>query len=83
MSYRDEIHSFSSVELMTKFIANPHDYVNIKLHDKLPVEFDPINLVKKIAKKGNCTAFLENHLGNIVMRVLAQLGRKLKIFTKR
>jgi len=60
---------------MTRFIANPQDYNNIKLHDKLPVEFNPFNLVKKIAKKGDCTAFLENHLGNIVMRVLAQLGR--------
>lgn len=71
VAYRDEIHSFATAELMAKFIANPNDYINIKLHDKLPVEFDPVNLVKKVAKKGDCTAFLEHHLGNIVMRVLA------------
>lgn len=50
--------------------------MNVKLHDKLPVTFSAKNLVKKVAKKGNCTAFLEHHLGNIVMRVLAQLGYK-------
>ena len=57
----------------------PQDYDNIRLHDKLPVSFDPLNLVKKVAKKGDCTAFLEHHLGNIVMRVLAQLGLGLYI----
>ncbi|KAL4506760.1 hypothetical protein ABPG72_001181 [Tetrahymena utriculariae] len=76
VQYQDQIHSFSTADLMIKFITNPHDYINIKLHDKLPVQFYPTNLVKKVAKKGDCTAFLEHHLGNIVMRVLAQLGYK-------
>ena len=35
--------------------------------------------MKKIAKRNDCTAFLEHHLGNILMKVLAQLGyRRLK-----
>ena len=34
------------------------------------------NLVKKIAKAGDCTGFLEHHLGNSAMKVLAQLGYK-------
>lgn len=48
--------------------------MNVKLPDKLPVTFNKKNLVKKVAKKGDCTAYLEHHLGDKVMRVLAQLG---------
>lgn len=44
------------------------------MYDKLPVEFDKKNLVKKVAKNGQCTAYLEHYLGGIVMKVLAQLG---------
>ncbi|EGR31735.1 hypothetical protein IMG5_103090 [Ichthyophthirius multifiliis] len=76
VEYKGGIYSFSSTQYQVRFKQMPQDYENIKLHDKLPVQFDPLNLVKKVAKKGDCTAFLEHHLGNIVMRVLAQLGYK-------
>ena len=49
--------------------------MKVKLHDKLPVTFSTKHIVKKVAKKGDCNAFLEHYLGNIVMRVLAQLGK--------
>lgn len=46
--------------------------MNVKLPDKLPVTFNQNNLVKKHAKKEkDCTAYLEHHLGEKVMRVLA------------
>jgi len=45
--------------------------MNVKLPNKLPVTFNKANLVKKVAKKGDCTAYLEHHLGEKVMRVLA------------
>lgn len=45
--------------------------MNVKLPDKLPVTFAKKNLVKKVAKEADCTAYLEHHLGHIVMRVLA------------
>ena len=55
-------------------MSNPIKYQNVELYDKLPVEFDKRNLVKKVAKKGQCTAYLEHYLGQSVMKVLAQLG---------
>jgi len=56
-------------------MSNPIKYQNVELYDKLPVEFDKKNLVKKVAKKEDqCTAYLEHYLGGIVMKVLAQLG---------
>lgn len=48
----------------------------VKLPDKLPVEFEKKNELKKIAKRNDCTAFLEHHLSNIMMKSLAQLGYK-------
>lgn len=46
----------------------------IKLPDKLPVEFEKKSDLKKIAKRNDCSAFLEHHLSNIMMKCLAQLG---------
>ena len=44
-------------------MSDPIKYQNVELYDKLPVEFDKRNLVKKVAKKGQCTAYLEHYLG--------------------
>jgi len=46
----------------------------LKLQDKLPVEFEKKSDLKKIAKQNDCTAFLEHHLSNILMKSLAELG---------
>lgn len=71
VQYKDLIYSFSSNKEKNLFIANPQKYANVNLPDKLPVNFNKRNLVKKVAKKGDCTAYLEHHLGEKVMRVLA------------
>lgn len=34
------------------------------------------NIAKKVAKRGDCTSYLELHLRSIIIRVLAQLGYK-------
>lgn len=64
----------SSPRNMKLFIRNPTLYEMVKLPDKLPVEFEKKNDLKKIAKRNDCTAFLEHHLSNIMMKCLAQLG---------
>lgn len=76
VTYRDKIYGFSSSFHKNKFMANPDKYKSVQLPDKLPVQFEKKNLVKKVAKQVECTAYLEHHLGSIVMRVLAQLGYK-------
>ena len=43
---------------MKLFIRNPTLYEMVKLPDKLPVEFEKKNELKKIAKRNDCTAFL-------------------------
>ena len=74
MTYRDKVYGFSSSYHKNHFMANPEKYKSVQLPDKLPVQFEKKNLVKKVAKQVECTAYLEHHLGSIVMRVLAQLG---------
>eukprot|EP00825_Cyclidium_porcatum_P011085 TRINITY_DN1566_c0_g1_i6.p1 TRINITY_DN1566_c0_g1~~TRINITY_DN1566_c0_g1_i6.p1 ORF type:complete len:1401 (+),score=376.97 TRINITY_DN1566_c0_g1_i6:144-4346(+) len=76
VKYKDNIYSFSSSYHKNQFLANPEKYKQVKLPDKLPVQFEKKNLVKKVAKQVECTAYLEHHLGSIVMKVLAQLGYK-------
>ena len=65
-----------SASNMKAFIRNPVLFEMVKLQDKLPVEFEKKSDLKKIAKKNDCTAFLEHHLSNILMKSLAQLGYK-------
>lgn len=72
--YKDKYYILSSPSNMKLFIKNPAMYELAKLQDKLPVEFEKKNDLKRIAKKNDCTAFLEHHLSNILMRCLAQLG---------
>lgn len=76
VKYQDNFYTFCDSKRKNEFMANPSKYVNVKLQDKLPVQEDKKNLVKKVAKKGECTAYLEHHLGGIVMKCLAQLGYK-------
>ncbi len=72
--YKNKLYLTSTPKNMKLFIRNPTLYEMVKLPDKLPVEFEKKNELKKIAKRNDCTAFLEHHLSNIMMRSLAQLG---------
>ena len=56
------------------FQRNPALYEMLKLPDKLPVEFEKKSDLKKIARAKDCSAFLEHHLSNIMMKSLAKLG---------
>lgn len=76
VNYKDKVYGFSASYHKNQFLANPDKYKHVKLPDKLPVQFEKKNLVKKVAKQVECTAYLEHHLGSIVMKVLAQLGYK-------
>lgn len=79
IEYKDKLFGIGKANNIKYFLRNPAAYELSKLQDKLPVEFDRKNELKKIAKRSDCTAFLEHHLGNIMMRVLTQLGyRRLK-----
>ena len=74
LNYKDKYYLLSSPTAMKQFVRNPALYELAKLQDKLPVEFEKKSDLKKIARKNDCTAFLEHHLSNIMMRCLAQLG---------
>lgn len=74
LKYKNKYFVLSTPKNMKMFIKNPVMYELAKLQDKLPVEFEKKSDLKKIAKKNDCTAFLEHHLSNIMMRSLAQLG---------
>lgn len=62
------------------FLTQPKFYRNAKLPDKIPSEIVvDKNIPKKAAKRGDCTTYLEHHLRNLIIRVLAPLGyRRLK-----
>lgn len=56
--YKNKIFLTSTPKNMKLFIRNPTLYEMVKLPDKLPVEFEKKNELKKIAKRNDCTAFL-------------------------
>ncbi len=72
--YKDKYYLTSSARAQRLFQKNPALYEMLKLPDKLPVEFEKKSDLKKIAKRNDCSAFLEHHLSNILMKCLAQLG---------
>lgn len=74
LMYKNKIYVTANPKNMKLFMRNPALYEMVKLPDKLPVEFEKKNELKRIAKRNDCTAFLEHHLSNIMMRSLAQLG---------
>lgn len=74
LKYKGKYYATSTAQNMKTFIKNPVLFEMVKLQDKLPVEFEKKNELKKIAKQNDCTAFLEHHLSNILMKSLAQLG---------
>ena len=58
LMYKNKYYLTSSPKNMKLFIRNPALYEMVKLPDKLPVEFEKKNELKKIAKRNDCTAFL-------------------------
>lgn len=74
MVYKDKYFLTSTAKSLRQFQKNPAMYEMVKLPDKLPVEFEKKSDLKKIAKRNDCSAFLEHHLSNIMMKCLAQLG---------
>lgn len=74
VKYKGKYFAMANPQNMKHFIKNPVLYQMAALPDKLPVQFEKKSDLKKIAKKNDCTAFLEHHLSNILMRSLAQLG---------
>lgn len=72
--YKDKYFLTSTAKSQRQFQKNPALYEMVKLPDKLPVEFEKKSDLKKIAKRNDCSAFLEHHLSNIMMKCLAQLG---------
>ena len=74
LSYKGKYFLNSSPKNQKMFQKSPALYEMIKLPDKLPVEFEKKSDLKKIARAKDCSAFLEHHLSNIMMRSLARLG---------
>ena len=69
--YDKEHYCFENISNLKKFLSAPHLFINTKLPIKLPIE----NEVKKPnEKEEDCTTYLDNNMGNIIMKVLAQLG---------
>lgn len=74
LRYKNKLYATSSASNMKLFIKNPVLFEMVKLQDKLPIQFEKKSDLKKIAKQNDCTAFLQHHLSNILMKSLAQLG---------
>lgn len=76
LRYKGKLYATSTAANMKMFVKNPVLFEMVKLQDKLPIEFEKKSDLKKLAKQNDCTAFLEHHLSNILMKSLAQLGYK-------
>ena len=74
LSYKGKCFLNSCPKNQKLFQKNPALYEMLKLPDKLPVELEKKSDLKKIARAKDCSAFLEHHLSNIMMKSLAKLG---------
>jgi YHS domain-containing protein len=79
--YNSKFWCFYSENELIEFAKNPKRFDQAKLPDKLPIseigtKANDINPIRRKAKLGEATAYLEHHLGNITMRVMAQLGNQ-------
>jgi adenylate/nucleoside-diphosphate kinase len=65
---------------LKEFERNPKQFKRVQLPDKIVLATEKNkNIAKKVAKRGDCTSYLELHLRNIIIKVLAQLGRIILI----
>eukprot|EP00828_Plagiopyla_frontata_P023695 TRINITY_DN3029_c0_g1_i1.p1 TRINITY_DN3029_c0_g1~~TRINITY_DN3029_c0_g1_i1.p1 ORF type:complete len:415 (-),score=55.74 TRINITY_DN3029_c0_g1_i1:45-1289(-) len=70
---------FKNVENLRLFQKYPHQYYQAKLPQKLPLQESTKKDLKNLKNYEDAPTYLENSVGNIVMKVLAQLGyQKLK-----
>lgn len=73
-SYKGAVHSFSSAQSLLHFLKTPQMFENAKLPTKMPSP-DLRPIYKEKANKGNdCTDYLDLHLGEIMMKILSQIG---------
>ncbi|CAD8103243.1 unnamed protein product [Paramecium sonneborni] len=74
--HKNQQQIFANAYNMQLFEMNPQRYKHARLPDKMQLgELQSVkNIAKKVAKRGDCTSYLELHLKNIIIRVLAQLG---------
>lgn len=63
---------FCCIQHQTQFESNPNTYKNVALPPKLPIQYtNNKSIAKKVAKRGDCTSYMELHLRNIIIKVLA------------
>lgn len=84
VKYKKKIYAFKNLVNMHRFMATPHLFYKKKLPVKLPLEagstqfgnlrFDDGSFKENKTEKADCTEYLDTQLGNVVMRVMAQLG---------
>jgi len=76
--YQDKFWTFKSENELLEFAVNPRKFEQVSLPQKLPlreIEEKDKSRIREKAKNGEATAYLEHHLGNITMKVMAQLGK--------
>lgn len=59
-------------------MESPWKYEDLRLPEKMPIQevgSKDVEAIRKRAKEGDCTAYLEHYLGHITMKVMAQLGK--------
>jgi len=74
-SYKGDIHSFACANSLMKFLKSPQLFENAKLPTKMPSpDLRPIYKEKAKPgkeKEGDCTDYLDLHLGEIMMKILS------------
>lgn len=79
--YDNKVFSFKGESEVQQFISNPKKYEFAKLPNKMPlneISAKDKSSIREKAKKGESTAYLEHHLGNIVIKTMAQLGKRIE-----
>lgn len=77
VKYKERNFGFRSVQNLLKFMSNPHLFEGVKLPVKNPVKNKEIleNMTKMNAPEGSSSAYLENAVGNILMKAMAMYDR--------
>ena len=78
IEYKKKFYVFKNVVNMKNFIKYPQLYSEVKLPAKYLDQKNSNS--KRNDIKDSSSSYLENNLANIVMKVLAQLGKNILIF---
>lgn len=77
-SYKGDVHSFASANSLMQFLKSPQLFEHAKLPTKMPSpDLRPIYKEKakpSEEKDADCTDYLDLHLGEIMMKILSQIG---------